>query len=268
MNHVLHYFVDEAGDPTLFNRKGQIIAGNEGCSKFFILGKLDVADPEGLAREMESLRRELLADPYFAGVPSMQPATGKTAVCFHAKNDVAEVRREVFKVLLRHDLRFYAVVRDKRHLLSYVRQHNERNPAYRYKPNEVYDTLVSELFGKFHRMAEAVRICFAKRGKEGRTRALQAALQKAERQFERDFGFRRNSRVEVTASLPAQYAGLQAVDYYLWALQRFYETGEDRYIQMVWPQVGEIHDLDYAEGGRRGVFFLKDKPLNLENREL
>jgi hypothetical protein len=268
MNHVLHYFVDEAGDPTLFNHKGHIIVGNEGCSKFFILGKLDVADPAGLAQEMEALRLELLADPYFAGVPSMQRATGKTAVFFHAKNDVAEVRREVFKLLLRRDLRFYAVVRDKQHLLSYVRQQNERNPAYRYRPNEVYDTLIGELFDKFHRAAEEVRICFSRRGKEDRTRALQAALEKAEGQFERDFGFRRHSQVEVSARFPSQQAGLQAVDYYLWALQRFYEKGEERYVQMLWPQVGEIHDLDHVEEGRRGVFFLKSKPLSQANRKL
>ncbi len=30
----IHYFVDEAGDPTLFNRKGQLIIGNEGCSRY------------------------------------------------------------------------------------------------------------------------------------------------------------------------------------------------------------------------------------------
>ena len=40
----LHFFVDEAGDPTLFDTKGRILVGQEGCSKTFIVGKLDVED--------------------------------------------------------------------------------------------------------------------------------------------------------------------------------------------------------------------------------
>jgi hypothetical protein len=40
-----------------------------------------------------------LADPYFKGVPSMQADAKKTALFFHAKDDLPEVRREVFRVL-------------------------------------------------------------------------------------------------------------------------------------------------------------------------
>jgi len=29
--NTIHYFVDEAGDPTLFNRRGRIIIGDSGC---------------------------------------------------------------------------------------------------------------------------------------------------------------------------------------------------------------------------------------------
>jgi hypothetical protein len=85
---IRHYFVDEAGDSTLFNRQGRIIVGIEGCSCFFILGLADIPDPVTLGREMEALRARLLADPYFKGVPSMQPEARKTALAFHAKDDL------------------------------------------------------------------------------------------------------------------------------------------------------------------------------------
>ena len=81
----LHFFVDEAGDPTLFDAKGRILVGQEGCSKTFILGKLDVAEPAALHAALEGLRAVLLADPYFKSVPSMQAERGKTARAFHAK---------------------------------------------------------------------------------------------------------------------------------------------------------------------------------------
>jgi len=107
----LNFFVDEAGDPTLFDAKGRILVGQEGCSKNFILGKLDVGDPAALDAALAALRLDLLADPYLKRVPSKQTKRGKTARAFHARDDVPEVRREGFKLLLRFDLRFYTVLR-------------------------------------------------------------------------------------------------------------------------------------------------------------
>jgi hypothetical protein len=259
----LHYFVDEAGDPTLFNSKGRVIVGDQGCSRYFILGKLEIEDPAGLDAELRRLRAELLADPYFKGVPSMQPEQGKTALAFHAKDDVAEVRREVYRLLCSARLRFYAVVRDKLHLASYVQQQNAREPSYRYRQNEQYDLLVRELFGKLHHMADQVHICFARRGTKPRNDAFRRALEQAGEEFARGFGFQHPAEQEVISSTPQHCPGLQAVDYYLWALQRFYERREDRFLNLIWPQVGEIHDLDRLEQGRRGVFYTKQKPLNM-----
>ena len=78
-----------------------------------------------------------------------------------------------------------------------------------------------------------------------------------------DFGFNHPASNTVTSSTPPHSGGLQAVDYYLWALQRFYQRREERFLEMIWPQVGEVHDLDLVEDGRRGVFYTKQKPLNL-----
>lgn len=201
---VIHYFVDEAGDPTLFNRKGRIITGNDGCSGYFILGKLDIGDPDGLARELNALRAELLADPYFKDVPSMQSKNRKTALAFHAKDDLPEVRREVFKLLLRQDVRFYAVVRNKQDLAAYVQQQNERDATYRYNQNEQYDLLLKELFRKLHHMAEQVNICFAKRGNKSRNQALRNALEKAENAFMEDFGFSHPANNDIISSTAPQ----------------------------------------------------------------
>ncbi len=260
---VIHYFVDEAGDPVLFNRKDRIIVGDDGCSGYFMLGKLDIDDPDGLSKGLESLRADLIADPYFKDVPSMQPNNRKTAIAFHAKDDLPEVRREVFRLLLQQEVHFYAVVRNKRDLAVYVQQQNERDTVYRYNQNELYDLLVKELFRKLHHMAEQVNICFARRGNKSRNRALRQALEKAETAFAEDFGFRHPAKNDIISSTPPKSAGLQAVDYYLWALQRFYERREERFLDMIWPQVGEVHDLDLVEDGKRGVFYTKQKPLNL-----
>jgi hypothetical protein len=232
----LHFFVDEAGDPTLFDAKGRILVGQEGCSKTFIVGKFDIEDPAAVHSALEQLRADLMADPYFKRVPSMQAERGRTARAFHAKDDVAEVRREVFRVLMAFDLRFYGVVRHKAALLDYVRQRNEREAGYRYRGDELYDTLVEELFRRYHPLTDRLEICFAKRGSKSRTQAFRSAIEKAEARFEREYGV-------------------------LWALQRHYERNESRYVELIWDKVVEIEDLDRIEGGRKGVVYNKKRPL-------
>lgn len=103
--------------------------------------------------------------------------------------------------------------------------------------------------------------------------------------FASKFGFPRSQpdawKITVLQSKDAPC--LQAVDYFLWALQRFYEvkwdaktkkksldpsTGlvirEDRFLRAMWAQVGEIHDLHF--GPAHGTFFTTKEPLLLENR--
>jgi hypothetical protein len=257
----LHFFVDEAGDPVLFDGKGRILVGADGCSRTFIVGKLDVAHPAALQTALEDLRADLLTDPYFKRVPSMQRERGKTAVAFHAKDDVAEVRREVFRVLMQHDLRFYAAVRSKSALLDYVKQRNQLEPGYRYRGDELYDTLVEELFRRYHPFADQLNIVFARRGNKSRTHAFRAAIERAEARFERDFGTRRSDAIHIVPSTPPQSAGLQAVDYFLWALQRHYERREGRYVELIWDKVVEVDDMDAVAAGRKGVVYKKDRPL-------
>lgn len=261
-----YYFVDEAGDPVLFNRKKKIVVGTEGCSKFFILGLLDIVDPEQFGNDLSELRAQLLADPYLAKIPSMQPERKKTASAFHAKDDVAEVRREVFKLLMSHQMRFFAVVRDKHQVVAYVRQRNERSVRYRYNPNELYDSLVSRLFKDRLHKDDGYHIRFARRGASDRTAALSRALEKARRNFAKKWGITSDAPIRVAATSPKNCAGLQAVDYFLWALQRFYERGEDRYLEYVWPSVSLVHDVDDTRTAKYGIYYTQRNPLTKEAR--
>jgi hypothetical protein len=260
---IRHYFVDEAGDSTLFNRRGRIIVGTEGCSRFFILGLADIPDPVTLGREMEALRARLLADPYFKGVPSMQPQARKTALAFHAKDDLPEVRREVFSLLLRHQMHFFAVVRDKLKVVEYVRQRNEREPSYRYNPNELYDYLVRRLFRDRLHKDDEYEIFFAKRGKSDRTKALLEALQAARNRFSQRWGIVSEAPIHVFPTAPPKCPGLQAADYFLWALQRLYERHEERFVALLWPLVSLVHDVDDTREARYGVYYTNKKPLTL-----
>ncbi len=226
-----------------------------------MLGVLDVADPVALGADLNALRQTLLTDPYFSGVPSMQPERRKTAVAFHAKDDLPEVRREVFRILLRHELQFVAVVRDKQSVLSYVRQRNQVDAAYRYQPNELYDSLVARLFKNRLHLSPEVDVCFAERGRSDRSAALMQALDRARRRFEVKWGRSVESAISARQSSPAHEAALQAADYFLWALQRRYERSEGRFLELLWPKIGLVHAVDEITRAAYGTYYTKKKPL-------
>jgi hypothetical protein len=264
---VRYYYVDEAGDPSVFDRKGRIIAGSAGCSRFFILGKLEVAEPDRLAAALNGLRHQLLADPYFAGVPSMSPAQRKTARMFHAKDDVAEVRREVFRLLLQFDLRFYAVVRDKRVIADKVLTHQCQHPNYRYHPNQLYDRCVPTLFENRLHQYDSYRIVFARRGSSDRTEAFANGLNEAKRRFRQKWGIESAAPIEVVASAPAKITCLQAADYFLWATQRCFERGEHRFLDLIWDKVGLIIDCDDTRQRGTGEYYPRKRPIQPGFRE-
>lgn len=262
-----HYFVDEAGDGMLFNKRKQTVVGREGCSRCFILGALEVVDPKRLDEELESLRSKLRADPYLAKVPSMRPEQRKTAIAFHAKDDCAEARREVYRLLMEHDMRFFAVVRHKQTIVEKVLEHGKKRPAYRYHPNQLYDRCVSRLFRERLHKEDAYVIRFSKRGNRPRSQALQNAIEQARGNLRLKWGISATAPIEIIAATPEQAGGLQAVDYFLWALQRLYERGEDRYWEYVAAKVSLVHDVDDTRENDYGAYFTKKNPLTLEERK-
>lgn len=270
----LEYFVDEAGDTTLFGRFGKELVGTDTVSRFFMVARLEVGEAAALETDMAVLRAELLADPLLRSVPSMQTVAGKTALFFHAKDDVPEVRHAVFTLLLRHDLRLSAVVKEKKHLLAEVRGRMAADPKYRYKADghEVYDDLIAKLFGRFGEFGVQRQITFAVRGNKQRTAALKAVLDNIDESFKEDFGFEPHGHTTVHSGYPHTSAGLQACDYLLWALQRFYERDEERYLQAMWPKFARVLDLDAPASKTKGrpvhggVEFNEKHPLTLESR--
>jgi hypothetical protein len=258
-----HYFVDEAGDAIIFGKRGWVLIGEQGCSRYFILGVLDVTNPDLIQQEFDELRSTLLADPYFKKVPSLQTQAHKTALMFHAKDDVPEVRREVFALLKKHEFRFLAVVRNKQKVLEYIRRRNAQDVSYRYHQNELYDYMVRIMFKNLLHRDAGYEIYFSRRGKEDRTTALSQALNNARSRFAEQRGIHSAAPIDVFPRSSSECAGLQAADYFLWALQRFYERCEDRYLDFIWPAVRLVHDLDDTRKNAYGVYYTQKKPLTL-----
>jgi hypothetical protein len=265
------YFVDETGDGVIFDGKGRVLVGTGQVQDYFTVGMVECWNLPALSADLAALRAQLLADPYFRGVPSMQSEAKKTALFFHAKDDLPEVRREVFRVLTRHDFAFYAVVRTMSAVARRVTARNERDPTYRYRPTELYDGAVRRLFERKLHTRPAFEVIFASRGK-ARTEALREHLLKAQAQSRKATGTFHNATIHVRAMAAHQHAGLQVADYCLWALQRLFSKGEDRFLSLIWPKVGLIVDADDVSEKPYGTYHTSKRPpltaAGIKNRKV
>ena len=59
----IFFYVDESGDPTFYDRKGNLIAGQPGCSPLLILGLIEIKDPVQARQAILKLQKELVTDP-------------------------------------------------------------------------------------------------------------------------------------------------------------------------------------------------------------
>jgi hypothetical protein len=256
------HFIDEAGDLSLFNKRKQVMLGREGVSNYFMVAAAFVPDPETLDRQLVSLREDILRDPLLNRIPSIDPARQKTAVAFHAKDDAPEVRYKVFSLLARANVQVYAVVRTKQTLLDEARFLFRR--GLRLSENEIYDGLVSQLLRNRLHLAESNTIIVARRGTRDRKDALTAAISLAQTNFAARWGARNFGPCDVTTAYPHESGGLQASDYFLWALQRLYERREDRYFAPLSAHYRVIMDLDDTRRKAYGEWYSDSNPLTLQ----
>jgi len=225
------FFVDESGDANFYDRDGNFIVGQPGCSPVLILGLIETRDPRSMRRAILALREEVSGDPYLQGIPSL----AKTAVAFHAKDDAPEVRYRFYKLISCLDFKAQFIVARK--IERVFRNSFESNA------NAFYDHLITHLFKNLLHRHQANYIYAAQRGSRKRQAPLAAAIERGRRQFED----RWKTRVETTSHLLIQHPNtepcLSVVDYMNWAVHRAYTKREMRYYRFVEDKVSLLLDL-------------------------
>ena len=149
-------------------------------------------------------------------------------------------------------------------VLEYVRQRNKREPDYRYHPNELYDYLTGCLFKERLGQHNRYNIIFSKRGKSNRFDALQKLVETASESMTQEPDSINKPVTYVSAATPKEHAGLQVVNYFVWALQRLYERDEKRYLVYLWDAFRLVHDIDDMRESNNGVCYTQKKPLTAE----
>lgn len=226
-----NYFVDEAGDPVFYDAKGNLIVGNEGCSKILIIGFIRTADPKPIREALKDLRNRVKQDTYLASIPSIS----KTLEYFHAKDDCPEVRHMVYSTLKKLKFKCEFVV--------------ARKDETRFKKNHLgketifYNDIVSRLFESRMHVSQASKIYFAVRGNKERQIPLNDAIRSAKNHFEIMNDTKVNTVVDVLPQTMTGEPCLQVADYMLWALYRAYSKGETRYYDFISNKVSFIWDI-------------------------
>jgi hypothetical protein len=252
------YFVDEAGDPTFYDKQGNLIVGQPGCSPVLILGFIETQQPAVIRQKLLALQEEIVNDPYFQGVPSLS----KTAVTFHAKDDLPEIRYRVFQLLASLDFRAQFIVARK---IERVFRNN-----FQASETAFYDHLISHLFQNVLHRFQHNYIYFSKRGSRERQAPLVAAIQKGVHQFEQRWHTTVTTTFHIQAQTPKGEPCLSVVDYMTWAVYRAYTRREMRFYQTVADKVSLLVDLydtkNYPHNwyNRRNPFDIKKAtPLQL-----
>jgi hypothetical protein len=259
----------ESGDLTLFGRGNRPILGTPGCTKAFMLGVACVPYPAALNADLEALRQELLNDPKYNHLRSMQRNAGKTARQFHAKDDHPSIRSRVFEVLAKQDgLYAMVAIRQKQVFIDGIHKRiasGEVASFGRQEHNDIYDKLLIELLqGSFHK-AERNEIVFAKRGKSSRTEALRNATETAKRRLLKRCQHAADSQCTVQVTQPDQHGGLQAIDYLLWAFGRGGERGDWQAYSSVSHLYAHVHDKDRGTKNAGTHYGRKRKPFVPQN---
>lgn len=241
-----YYFVDEAGDPTFLGRGGRVRLGTDGCSPILALGYIECPEPVALRQRLNALHQEVCADPYFAGVPSME----KTRRQFHAKDDLPEIRMLVFRSLAAMDFKVQIVVGRKVLPMFMKRFHGSTN--------EFYEDLVSKLFTDRLHLHERNLICFSARSSKQRQAPYLRALRNAREAFYKKWGSHADTQIEVVVQVPSEEPCLQIVDYVLWAVYRAYTRGEMRFFEILRDKYSLVVD-PYDRPKYPNVYYSRDK---------
>lgn len=243
--HHYHRFLDEAGDTTFYG-KGKIpIIGADGVSNYFILGMLTINESINEVREkLIQLQSNIANDSYLEAVPSIQKKKSKMGYFLHAKDDVPEVRKIAFEFIKSINCHFDAVVGRKDYHV-YEKKHNG-NQA------EFYADILSHLLHTSMNDFDKLVLNIAHRSRCTTHTNLEKGLQKATSIAKHKYPEASNCcDIVFNVQKPTTEPIINIADYFLWALQRKIERGENRYVDFLDTQISSVIHLYNNEENKK-----------------
>lgn len=245
-----HFFVDESGDPTFYDAKGNYIVGQAGCSPILILGFIETQDPHLLRQSVMDLHKQVISDPYLQKIPSLR----ETAKAFHANSDAPEVRYLFYKLIKELNFKTQFIVARKIEQVF-------RN-SHGAKENSFYDNLITKLFQNALHRYQHSHIYFSTRGSRKRQKPLEQAIWRAKGRFEKKYQSGMDATFSVEPQSPKGEPCLSIVDYMNWAVYRAFTKNEMRYYDFISDKVSFLRDL-YDFDKAPNNFYCRKKPFDI-----
>lgn len=209
MANRIYIFSDEAGDFTFKDKPG--------ASRYFIIGSVTMSDC-GIGEELLALRRELAWK-------------GISLEMFHATADKQDVRDQVFDIIRHSALRVDATIFEKRK----AQPHLATNAALFYKTAMFYH--FRHVVPRVSSRGDELAVVASKLQLKKKKGALHDAVRDVTNQVA-------VGRKFITAFTAANTDPcLQVADYATWAVQRFFEMGDDRSFRLIQDKVKSCYQI-------------------------
>lgn len=257
-----HRYLDEAGDTTFYGSGKLPVIGQQGISLSFILGMVKFKEPiEPLRKKIIELKNQVILDPYFKDIPSIQKKIKNDGYYFHATDDVPEVRKLFYDFINSIDCSFECVIARKNPLIYEKKHHG--------KEQEFYADMISHLLKNKLSLGNKLILNIAQRGKSTRNANLAIALTKAVSRFHEKKKTDKSVETNVVFNVQNHLSEplLNVADYFCWSVQRVFERGEVRYYNYLQEKIklaADIYDYTNYEGSRN--FYTPKNPLSSSNK--
>ncbi|HNT30121.1 MAG TPA: hypothetical protein PKL83_04185 [bacterium] len=265
----IHRYIDEAGDTTFFGKGKENIIGQDGVSKSFLLGMVNVKGNAHLLRQLISEQAIAIQNnSYYNSVPSVQNRIKKYGkFIFHAKDDIPEIRKEFYDFIKGIDFTLQAIV-GRKIMSLFINKHNS-------KENIFYADLLSHLLkDKLNNTKLVLNI--ARRGSSTGKVNLRIALEKARTRASQSPKYSQKPMDCTVAFNEQPYESdpiFSLADYSLWTVQRIVEKGETRFYDYLQEKIRLVVDVyDYQDESKiikRGKwynYYDVNNPLTRENK--
>lgn len=234
---VTHVYLDEAGDMSFYARgqgKRRLVFGENGTSRFFILGMLRVdGDAKVVKRNFSTFLQGLKVNPYFSGVNTHEKRSNYMQYWVHANKDLPEIRMKVFEWLLENPVEYSAAI--------YRKDHDHFESKFGRRERKLYAKLLARLATPFCASSQKTVFHLAKLGGSTSDINIKEALEDAQNMYRFDADL---LTVEPDFRYDVQDQDkeilLGAADYFSWAIQRALERKELRFANKIDPKVREL----------------------------
>ncbi|MEP7170275.1 MAG: DUF3800 domain-containing protein [Bacteroidota bacterium] len=269
-----HRFLDEAGDTSFYGKGKANIIGSKGVSKCFILGMVKFKESLNEVRDQIISIQNEVADNKYYNVVSVRKKKEKTGYYFHATDDLPEVRKLFFDFIKNLNCSFEVVV-GRKNIERYETMHKGKEQYF-------YADLLSHLLKNKIAKEEKLIVNVAARGASTKNINLLLAVEKAKERIAHSRNIKKteaenktpltrqqiNVNVAFNVTMPVQEPLLCVADYFCWAVQRVYETGEVRFYDFLSEKISlvvDLYDTSKFEGWKN-YYTPKKNPLTEQNK--